>query len=174
MTGTHTFQPVKRRRGGTQPLPLSREDILSAALQTGRDRVAKSTMTSLDNGVAAAMLGKGRTSKDLGVKAASRFRRDFFEWVQSDQERLDRYEGLDPNLVEDYVKEVDETLIAPLRRRYGADAMSRYRAVENLPVGGHSSAPVGTPKPKGKAAPDEDAAADAAWANFKERQAAAQ
>ena len=138
------------------------------------DRVAKSTMTSLDNGVAAAMLGKGRTSKDLGVKAASRFRRDLFEWVQSDQERLDRYEGLDPNLVEDYVKEVDETLIAPLRRRYGADAMSRYRAVENLPVGGHSSAPVGTPKPKGKAAPDEDAAADAAWANFKERQAAAQ
>src|ERR1700752_3409138 len=32
MTGTHTFQPVKRRRGGTQPLPLSRDDILSVAL----------------------------------------------------------------------------------------------------------------------------------------------
>ena len=32
MTASHTFQPVKRRRGGTQPLPLSREDILAVAL----------------------------------------------------------------------------------------------------------------------------------------------
>jgi AcrR family transcriptional regulator len=32
MTGKHTFTPVKRRRGGTQPLPLSRDDILAAAL----------------------------------------------------------------------------------------------------------------------------------------------
>jgi AcrR family transcriptional regulator len=32
MTGTHNHQPFKRRRGGTQPLPLSRDEILAIAL----------------------------------------------------------------------------------------------------------------------------------------------
>lgn len=138
------------------------------------DRVAKSTMESLDGAVAKAMLGPNKSVKDLSKEAVGRFRRDFFSWVSDDEVRRDRYESLDAALIEEYVKEVDASLIAPLRRRYGADVMGRAGRIAALPVGGNSSAPVANQKPKQRPELDEDAVADAAWQNFKERQAAAQ
>jgi len=137
------------------------------------DRVAKSTMDALDASVAKTMLGDGKTAKDLPKEIQARFRRDFFNWVQNDAERQGRYESLDATLIEDFAKEVDATLVAPLRRRYGADVVNRAKAAGKLPIGGSSSAPVSGQKPKEKPSLDEDTVADAAWTNFKERQSAA-
>jgi hypothetical protein len=92
--------------------------------------------------------------------------------VQAEEARVERYEALDQTLLDEYRKEIDDTVVAPLRRQYGASALSRSRQVDKLPVAGGSGTPTRTPKPKAEPL-DEDSAADAAWANLQERLTAA-
>ena len=55
MTGTHNHQPFKRRRGGTQPLPLSRDEILAIALPLlARDGVDGLTLRAVAERIVAA------------------------------------------------------------------------------------------------------------------------
>ena len=135
------------------------------------NRVAATYMDSVDASIAPLILGEGKTAKDLTPQLRGRYRTDFLNWVQSDPDRVTRYESIDRTLVDDYRKELDDTFVAPVRRQYGADQVNRQKRTANLPVAGSSSAPVAgkkdTPKPV-----DEDAAADAAWKNLQERLAA--
>lgn len=136
------------------------------------DQVAKTMAGAMETALAPLLLGEGKTAKDLSKDQQLRFRREFAAWVQGSDERIDRYESLDSTLVDDFVKELEDMVVAPLRRRYGADTLNRSGNASRLPVGGNSSAPVGSRKPNEKKALSEDDAADAAWKNFKERVAA--
>lgn len=135
-------------------------------------RLAKSTMTSVENAIAPALLGEGKTAKDLSPGQVKRFRSDFFSWVQSDRELQSRYLSGDSGLVADYVKELEETVLAPMRRQNGARAIAGDRRRQNLPIGGSNGTPTSggsqTPKPL-----DEDAAASLAWKRAQEAIAAA-
>jgi len=132
------------------------------------DRVATTMVGGMEAQLAPLYLGEGKTAKDMPKEVSQRLRRDFFSWVQASEERITRYESLDEALISDFVTEYDQQMLAPLRRRFGADTLARSRGAARLPVGGNSSAPTSTPKPKSKPL-DEDSAADAAWKNFQER-----
>jgi hypothetical protein len=135
-------------------------------------RVARSMFDGMEAKIAPLLLGERKTVTDMDPKMRARYRADFVQWVQSDEQRVDRYEALDQSLIDDYRKEIDDTVVAPLRRQYGASALTRSRAVDKLPVAGGSGTPTRTPKPKAEPM-DEDAAADAAWKNLQERISAA-
>ncbi len=134
-------------------------------------RVAQQMLDGMEASIAPLILGEGKKATDLSPEMKARYRVDFFNWVQADPKRVDRYEAVDRSLVDDYRKELDDYFVGPVRRQYGAGVVTRQKQVAKLPVGGNSSAPVAGGKPKPKLA-DEDAAADAAWTNFQERQQA--
>lgn len=131
-------------------------------------RVARQMCDGMEAKVAPLFLGKGKAAGDMSPEMRARYRSDFFQWVQSNDKRMERYEGLDNSLIDDYAKELDATVVAPLRRQYGAAALTRSREVARLPVSGGAGTPTRTPQPRPKPV-DEDEAADRAWANLQER-----
>ena len=132
------------------------------------NRVAKTMLDGMADAVAPMFLGEGKKASDLTKEQRARFQVDFFNWIQADDKRVERYEAIDSTLIDEYRQELDAAWVQPLRRQSGVTALNRGRQVGRLPVGGNSSAPASTPKPKQKPL-DEDTAADAAWANFQER-----
>lgn len=142
--------------------------------QTGQywNRVAATMLEGMEDGIAALVLGDGKKGADLDPKMKARYRADFASWVGADPKRVERYEAIDRTLIDEYKAEVDEAVVQPLRRQYGAKAATRARQIGKLPVAGNSSAPVAGVKKPAVPVGDADAAADAAWANLQERVAA--
>jgi hypothetical protein len=131
-------------------------------------RVASSTFEDLESKIAPVILGAGKKAADLDDRAKARYRQDFFNWIQMDARRVERYEAIDRSLIDEFVKDVDETVVQPLRRQYGAGALQRARQAGRLPVAGNGSAPV-QPVRQSAVPKDADEAADRAWENLQDR-----
>lgn len=126
------------------------------------ERVSHHMYGLVDDGVAKVMLGEGKTGKDLGPEAQTRFRNDFYVWLQQDRSRQERYASLDASLISDFASELEHTYVAPVRQRYGATVTQRAAAAAALPTGGGGAAPV-VAKPPVHNPKDEDATHKEAW-----------
>lgn len=126
------------------------------------ERVGHHMYGLVDDGVAKVMLGEGKTGKDLAPEAQSRFRNDFYTWLQQAPSRQQRYANLDATLVSDFASELEHTYVAPVRQRYGASVTQRAAAATNLPTGGGGAAPV-VAKPPTHNPKDEEGTHSEAW-----------
>lgn len=129
-------------------------------------RLAVRMMSGVEEAIAPVLLGEGKKPSDLAQATKDRYRADFIRWVQADEKKVDRYEGGDLTLIDDYRKELDAEL-APTRRATGAAALAAGRKRATLPVAGTGTAPIGQ-APKKPESLDEDSAAQAAWDRLKE------
>ena len=131
--------------------------------------LAARTMGNVLTEAATTFLGAGKTPEDFTPYQHRMVREAFATWAQLDDQRVERYERMDPSLVKDFIAEYRQlwggsTPPKPVvdQRQQAAAAQRRAEAVRRLPTSGAPSAPVGSAPPTLNPQ-DEDAVHSAGW-----------
>lgn len=148
-------------------LAESAEDIKAALAQLRAEQTrtaeewddhAKQVLTGIHDQYAKLLSDGKKLGKDLPEETRQTITDNFVAWVMKDPsgERVKRYNRRDTTLSAEFVNDFKRTFIEPWRRQDAAGDAARARRVQNLPVGGGTASPLGTPPPKPKADEDED------------------
>jgi len=123
------------------------------------DGYAVKTLSSVHDGYAKALSGGKKTGKDLPQETRDALTDNFVAWIMKDPtgQRVDRYNSHDDALQSEFITAWQRQFVEPWRRQSVAGQVTQARRVANLPVGGGTSSPLGTPPPKPNDADDEDA-----------------
>jgi hypothetical protein len=127
--------------------------------------VATQTSEKVYDAIAPAILGAGKTAKDLDAETRGELREGFARWINRDQTgaRADRYEQQDPALVTEYATWFKARFVDPGRRTAAAAVITRGAQTARLPVSGGGNQAIRTPNPKPNDEADEDAIHKNAW-----------
>lgn len=123
-------------------LPRLRESFptITANIEEGRERNAETFSDKLQSGYAVALLGEGKTMKDLTEKQVAKLGRNFIAFCSEDPRRVARYNRGDVRLVDEFLDEERET-IQISRRQHFAGALNRNDV--KVPSGGGSGTALG-------------------------------
>lgn len=155
-------------------------DVIQALLQTSQEReamekaswddFANRQLAKVHDGFAAALSGGKRKGAELPQETRQGLTDNFIAWVMQDGSgrRAGRYNAKDETLPTEFIQSFMKQYVDPLRRTTAAATVTAARRVQNLPVGGGSSSPLGTPKPKPND-DDEDAIFKRGWEDTKQR-----
>lgn len=131
------------------------------------DTFATKQLSTVHDGFAAAMSGGKKKGSDLPRETRQGLTDNFVAWVMQDGSggRANRYISRDEALPKEFLSEFSKQYIEPFRRQAAAVNVTQARRVQNLPVGGGTSSPLGTPRPKPNDSDDEDAVYHRGWAD---------
>ncbi len=123
-------------------LPKLREAFptITRNLEDGQIRNAETFSDKLQGGYAAALLGDGKSGKDLTEKQVAKLGRNFIAFCSEDPQRVARYQRGDVRLVDEFLEEERETIQISRRQQF-AGALNRNTV--NVPSGGGSGTPLG-------------------------------
>lgn len=112
--------------------------------------VAARTTSAVHDGVAKALLGDGKSGKDLDPELAEDVREAFIKWIERDNTggRVDRYEAQDANLVSEFLQAWSARYIDPARRLAAVSVADRGQRLQRLPVQGSGGTPPAAAPPK--------------------------
>ena len=142
------------------------EELQAARAQETKERfatLATTTFKSLHDAAQKDVYG----GQPLTDKQRLSLNRNFHAWVSADESVLARYASGDAKVVSEFMADMTENLLAPVRRSAAVTVGARASRAATLPTGGSVNGPVGTP-PK-PAVQTEDDVIDASWASFVER-----
>ena len=157
-----------------KPLLEKQKELLAAA-ESGQQwnegnkvfwqGVAQRTITNVHDGVAEALLGKGKRGADLDPEARADVQSLFIRWVESDRTgaRVNRYESQDANLVREFLTGWQARYIDPVRRSAAVIAGTRGQQRAQLPTNGPGAMPPAATPPK-QNNQDEDEVHGRGWA----------
>lgn len=144
---------------------LLEEAKFTRAEREQRDtQYARTSVARLWDGYAEAVLGKGKTGRDLPAETREIVKNSFIQWIGSDTtgERINRYNAFDETLRTEFMTAWRKAVIDPLRRETLAGRAASARRIANLPVAGGTASALGQPSAKPET-DDEDAVYDRAW-----------
>lgn len=123
------------------------------------DNYAKSTLSTIHDKYASLLSNGTKKGADLPEETRQTITDNFVAWVMKDGtgQRVQRYNSKDGALIEEFVNDWKKTFIEPWRRQSAGAQAQQARRTQNLPNGGGTSSPLGTPPPKPKNDEDEDA-----------------
>lgn len=123
------------------------------------DGYAVKTLSSVHDTYAKALSGGKKTGKDLPEETRQALTDNFVAWIMKDPtgQRVERYNSHDDALHSEFITAWQRQFVEPWRRQSVAGQVTQARRVANLPVGGGTSSPLGTPPPKPNDSDDEDA-----------------
>lgn len=135
------------------------------------DRYAKSTLGTIHDEYAKLLSNGTKTAKDLPEETRQSITDNFVAWVMKDPSlaRVNRYNSKDSTLIQEFVNDWKRTFIEPWRRQSAAQQVQQARRTANLPVGGGTASPLGTPPPKPNDSDDEDAVFKRGWAHTRQQ-----
>lgn len=130
------------------------------------DGYAKTVLASIHDSYAKSLSGGKKTGADLPEETRQTLTDNFIAWVMKDTTRARemRYNQRDPALQTEFLDEWKRTFVEPWRRQQTAEDVRAAKRVQNLPVGGGTASPLGTPPPKPTDDGDEDAVFKRGWA----------
>lgn len=141
----------------------NRESARQTEEEERQNRVAVRTITSVYDVAAKAMLGEGKSAKDLGADERVWIKDSFISWVLNSPERRERYDSGDTaTLGSEFWTAYNQRMRATAVRTQSSSILERHGRRQNLPQQGSSSAPVGS-QPPNLNLKDEDAVHKAAW-----------
>jgi hypothetical protein len=134
------------------------------------DAHATRTLGTVHDAFAKAFSGGKKAGADLPAEMRQTLTDNFVAWVMRDPtgQRAQRYDRKDDKLASEFVSDWRTNFVEPFRRETVAGQVTQARKVANLPVGGGSSSPLGTPAPKPNDGDDEDAIFKRGWAQTKQ------
>jgi hypothetical protein len=138
--------------------------------QVEYDGYAKTVLTSIHDSYAKMLSDGKKLGKDLPEETRQTLTDNFIAWVMKDATRGRelRYNSKDPTLQTEFLDTWKRTWVEPWRRQQTAEDVRAAKRVQNLPVGGGTASPLGTPPPKPKADDDEDAVFHRGWVQTQE------
>lgn len=156
------------------PLGAKAKDLLGIAEQAPQwseqnkvywQGVASRTLDNIYDGAAVAILGAGKTAKDLDPEMQDDLWQSFTRWVGRDQTgaRVQRYEGQDATLTKEFLTAFSARYVDPVRRSAAVVVGQRGEAARRQPVQGSGGQPP-LAKPPAVDNTDEEAVHGKGWA----------
>lgn len=140
--------------------------------QAEYDGYAKTVLTAIHDAYAKSLSDGKKLGKDLPEETRQTLTDNFIAWVMKDTTRAreTRYNQKDATLQTEFLDSWRRTFVEPWRRQQVAEDVRAAKRVQNLPVGGGTASPLGTPPPKPTDDGDEDAVFKRGWAHTRQLQ----
>jgi hypothetical protein len=122
------------------------------------------SLGKLHDAAAVHLLGTGKSGADLSDMAKGAITSRFVAWVESDPERINRYNAFDAKLGDEFWPLYRAAVYDPIRRADSVAALTSHEGRPALPQGGAQAAPVAPAPPQPAVPADEDAIHERSWA----------